>query len=425
MAEVLVAGGGVAGLSAAWHAVQKGLETKIFEKETRWGGLLDYFEVEGFRFDKAVHFAFSNNKPYSDLLRQTKLVTHRPEPYNYSRGTWLKHPVQNNLFPLAAEEKVKAITSFLGRPEYKENGNYLDWLYSQFGTEIAERFPVKYTNKYWTVPPEMLSTAWIGNRIYRPSLEEVLLGAMSGDTPLTYYLPEMYYPQRGSFRSILEPLAKGLPLFCNREIVLVNPQNKFVECSDGHREDYKYFVSSIPLPELMGLIEGVPQNILTAADKLWSTSVALVSLGFKKPSNFRHLWFYIYDNDIYPSRAHSPHLKSSSNVPPGCSSIQFETYFSRYRPLPASSEEITEQAVNLVEMLRFAAPSDLIVSDYRVLPYANVVFDHAMIEARKIVLEYVKQLDILPVGRFGEWDYLWADQSYYSGKKVEELTDML
>jgi len=205
MAEVLVLGGGVAGISAAWHARQAGREAVIFEAKERYGGLLDHFYRSGFRFDNAVHFAFSKNEPFSALLAKADLITHRPEPYNYEQGRWLKHPVQNNLYPLPVEEKVEAIRSFIERPERGEDPDYRRWLYEQLGEVIAERYPVRYTEKYWTVPAERLSTVWIGNRLYRPSLEEVLFGAMTDRTPLTYYLPELFYPRRGGFRAILDP----------------------------------------------------------------------------------------------------------------------------------------------------------------------------------------------------------------------------
>ena len=41
---------------------------------------------------------------------------------------------------------------------------------------------------------EGMGTAWIGDRIYQPTLDEVLLGTYMGETPNTYYAKKMYYP---------------------------------------------------------------------------------------------------------------------------------------------------------------------------------------------------------------------------------------
>jgi hypothetical protein len=51
-------------------------------------------------------------------------------------------------------------------------------------------------------------------------------------------------------------------------------------------------------------------------------------MGFKCEDVAKHLWFYIYDEDILASRIHSPSLKSLNKTPEGCSSLQAEIYFS-------------------------------------------------------------------------------------------------
>lgn len=425
MAEILILGGGVAGISAAWHAGRAGREAVIFEAKERWGGLLDYFEVDGFRFDNAVHFAFSSNKEYRAVLEMTDYIKHFPEPYNYEQGRWLKHPVQNNLYPLPVEEKIEAIKSFIGRPDRGVNSDYRQWLVEQFGEYIAGRFPARYTEKYWTVPADHLSTDWIGDRLYRPTLEEVLFGAMTERTPSTYYLPEMLYPSRGGYRIFLEPLIDNLDLRIGKEAIYLDPARSLVKFKDGSSEYYDHLVSSAPLPELIGMIESAPSAVIEAASSLWATSAALVSLGFNNPQAGDHLWFYIYDRDIKPSRVHAPYRKSPANVPEGCSSLQFETYFSRNSNLNCAGEELIEHVIKTAEQMQLASRSDIVVTDYRILPYANVVFDHGMAKRRDFVLDYIGKCGILPVGRFGEWDYLWADQSFLSGKKVESLPFVL
>lgn len=425
MAEILVLGGGVAGISAAWHARKMGREAVIFEAKESWGGLLDNFELGGFRFDNGVHFAFSSNEEYRAVLELTDYITHRPEPYNYEQGRWLKHPVQNNLYPLPEEEKVEAIKSFIERPDQSSDPDYRRWLTEQFGEVIASRFPARYTEKYWTVPAKDMSADWIGNRLYRPSLEEVLFGAMTDRTPSTYYLPEMLYPCRGGYRTFLEPLIEDLDLRCGRKAVKIDPVKRCVDCSDGSREYFEHLVSSVPLPDLIEMLSGVPEAVKGAAQTLWATSIALVSIGFNEKQAGEHLWFYIYDREILPARVHAPYRKSPANVPEGCSSLQFETYYSRKKPLPMAGEELVEHIILAAEKMGLASRKSIVEVDFRTLPYANVVFDHGMVKKRNFVLDHLRHCGILPVGRFGLWDYLWADQCFLSGKKVETLPGMV
>jgi hypothetical protein len=59
---------------------------------------------------------------------------------------------------------------------------------------------------------------------------------------------------------------------------------------------------------------------------------------------------------------------------------------------------------------------DILVKDIRSEKYANIIFDHHIYENRKIVLDFLSENNIVSVGRFGEWDYFWSDQSMLSGR---------
>lgn len=61
---------------------------------------------------------------------------------------------------------------------------------------------------------------------------------------------------------------------------------------------------------------------------------------------------------------------------------------------------------------------DILFMDYRLLPYGNVIFYNGMEQDRALVKEYMLFKDIQLIGRFGEWDYLWSDQSYLSGQNA-------
>ena len=87
MAEIVVIGAGVAGLAAAYQARQAGHEVRVFEAGDRWGGLLDHFMVEDFRFEKGAHLSFSlENDKYKELLEKTDYIISRRLPALKNRG---------------------------------------------------------------------------------------------------------------------------------------------------------------------------------------------------------------------------------------------------------------------------------------------------------------------------------------------------
>jgi protoporphyrinogen oxidase len=63
---------------------------------------------------------------------------------------------------------------------------------------------------------------------------------------------------------------------------------------------------------------------------------------------------------------------------------------------------------------------DIEMVDYREVKYANVIFDHNRQKAVDAIHFYLRNVGISCIGRFGEWDYLWSDQSLLSGKRVIE-----
>lgn len=416
---IAIIGAGIAGISAAYHLNLKGKKSIIFEKDNSWGGLCDNFEIKGFIFDKAVHLSFTKDKYVKSLFaKSTDFFTYNPDPTNYYKGVWLKHPAQNNIYPLEVEEKIKIIKDFINRKKINENTeDYENWLRCQYGNYFAENFPMRYARKYWTLEAKKLSISWIRNRMYKPTIDEVLEGAMTNNTPNTYYAKEMNYPKKGGFKSFLNLMVEDCNIQLNKKVTLINPQNKEIILSDGSSKKYSHLVSSIPLPELINILKNVPIEITKAANNLSWTSIALVSLGFNGPSVPKNLWFYIYDEDFLPSRAYSPSMKSPYNVPKGCSSLQFEIYFSKHKKMDMTKEDLINHVVKKSAEIGLFKEEDIIIQDCRIIDYANIIFDHNLEENRQMIQEYLDSIGIQYIGRFGRWDYLWSDQSLLSGKR--------
>lgn len=419
----LVLGAGIAGISAAYHLNQSGKDCLVFEKDNDWGGLCGNFEVNGFRFDKAIHLSFTENTYVKELFsRSTSFVSHAPEASNYYKGYWLKHPAQNNLYPLEAEEKVAIIADFVAKQgDEKAIANYEEWLRAQYGDYFAENFPIPYTRKYWTVEAKSLTTDWVGNRMYRPNIKEVLRGAFRSETPNAYYAKEMRYPKNGGYRAFLEHMAGRCDIRTGKEVIRIDPLGKKVFCKDGTAQEYSLLHSSIPLPEYSRLIYEMPEFVKAACERLQYTSIALVSFGFSDPGVPRHLWFYIYDEAFVAARCFSPSIKSADNVPEGCSSLQFEVYYSKQKPLKMNSEQLIRKVATDAEAMGVFDEKQVVVSDCRTLQYGNVIFYPGMKKDRQIILDYLGSLGISTIGRFGEWDYLWSDQSLLSGAKSARI----
>ncbi len=114
MAEVVVIGAGVGGLSAALRLRSLGHSVTVFEQASMVGGKLGLFEREGFRFDTGPSLL-----TLPDVLVDTLIASglradqvnelldlQRIEPiarYRFGDGTWWDHPTDPAMFLAAAE----------------------------------------------------------------------------------------------------------------------------------------------------------------------------------------------------------------------------------------------------------------------------------------------------------------------------------
>jgi protoporphyrinogen oxidase len=416
--NIVILGAGIAGISAAYHLQKMGGNAIVYEANSSTGGLLDNFVVEGFRFDNAIHLSFATEPEVREVFDRTPYLAHPAVSWCWDDSAWLKHPVQNNMSSLSIDARVELITSLIARPDI-EVKNYQDWLIFQYGESIATRWSLPYTEKYWTVPANKLGVGWIGNRVRRADIKEVLHGAFTSETPSYYYATEMRYPRCGGYRSFIEPMIAQIDIRCQHRATDIYLAKKQVRFSNGELLSFDQLINTIPLPELIKIIDNVPENISNAASTLFATSVDLISVGFRKSNIQPHLWFYIYDKDILASRAYSPSIKSPDNVPEGCSSLQFEIYSSPHKPQIHSPEEMKSNTMMCLKKMGLIKSEDEVVfMHHKHLLWGNVVFDLGMEERRDLVINWLKQEGVISAGRFGEWDYLWSNQAFMSGLKA-------
>jgi len=414
--DFLIIGGGPAGLGALQRL---GEQAVLLEKTQALGGLCSSFSENGFLFDHCVHLSFTLNPIVLSYLKAVPFYSHKPFALNYYKSQWLVHPVQDNLYPLSIGEKESLIAGFKERPLIECPQNYYEWLLTSFGKPFTDSFPAVYTLKYWCANPESLSTDWCGGRIYRPSLDEVVYGSTHPATPNVYYAKEMHYPKQGGYASFFARTDFRKQVFFNKNVQKIDPLNHTVTCQDGSVVHWRLgCLSSLPLPLIPSLISNCPSAVASAAKRLLFTSAANVSVAFNKKVSIPSLWFYVYDLDIPFARAYSPSLKAPANAPEGCSSIQFEHYYLRKDTW--TDQKLISAAKAFLIKSKIAEDNDIVFAKVSRLTYANVVFNLGMEKDRQVVLNYLKAQGLVPIGRFGLWDYLWSDQAFLSGYNAAE-----
>ncbi len=428
MPRIAILGSGMAGLGAAHQLHSHGIESVTYEKRSYYGGHTASHEFqEGFVLDEGPHISFTENERVKALLADSvgqEYEEHAAYVNNYWQGQWIPHPAQCHLHGLPPELVTKILVDFVEaqRSEQGPIKNYEEWLRASYGNTFAETFPMQYTQKYHTTTAANMSTDWIGPRLYRANLEEVIRGAVTPHVPNVHYITQFRYPKRGGFVSFLKAFAQQTDIRLEHALVGLDPRRKRLRFGNGAVENYERVISSIPLPELIPLIDGAPVEVVEAAQRLACSEVVVVSVGIKRPDPIDAHWTYFYDRDIFFTRLSTPHLQSRNNVPADCACLMAECYYSqKYRPLDRSPEACIQPVVDDLKRCGVLREDDQIVfRNAQHLKYANVIFDLERAEAVEIVHGYLDDIDVAYCGRYGLWAYIWTDQAFLTGSHAAE-----
>ena len=424
--QVSILGAGLAGLSAAHHLRELGCETILYEKEAQPGGLCRSNNTEGFIFDHGVHVSFTNDEYVRSLFAQSvnnQLDEHEFLALNYFQGNWIKHPAQSNLYGLPINIVKDCLVDFIkARYEYSPPvKNYKDWCHRAFGKAFCDYLTHKYTRKFWTVEPEQLTTEWVEDRLYQPKLDEVIEGALKGESTNKYCVKTFRYPKSGGFQSFLNIFLENQNVKTGYDLKELDLRNKVMIFENGAKEHYERLISTIPLPELTTVIKDVPGQVKAAASKLNWTSLFMINIAVDRKIAVQSYWNYYYDEEIPFSRVFLMSRYTANNAPPGCGSLQIEFPYSQARPLKMSQETLIE-----VALAKLKKTGDLLADDtFRVqgtvnIDYGYVIFDSERKRSASVIHHYLGDNGVFYCGRFGEWDYLWTDQTVWSGKRIAD-----
>ena len=425
---IAILGSGMAGFGAAHRCHEANVRGTLYEARSTAGGHTStHFYDDGFTFDEGPHISFTSDPRLQDLFSGNiggKYEVMKAYVNNYWRGHWVKHPAQINLHGLPSDVVIACIKDFIAASsvEHPMIANYEDWLTAAYGETFARTFPMEYTKKYHTTEARNLTTDWLGPRLYRPTLDEVLLGALEPEPLDVHYVDHFRYPTNGGFVAYLRPFEAEVELKCGYRAVGIELATKTLTFANGETTSFDQLVSSVPLPRLIPMITEAPQDVLEAASLLACSQVVLVNVGITKPVDTRAQWTYFYDEDICFARLSFPPGFSPSMVPEGCGSIQAEVYFSeKWRPLTNAPEDWIEPTIDgLIECGLVGSRDEVIHKSVIFAPFANVIFDQDRPKALEIVHGYLDEVGIGYCGRYGDWAYIWTDQAFKSGEEAAQ-----
>ena len=426
--KIIVIGAGITGLSAAYHLQQNpDNDVTVLEKESRVGGVASSFTEGGFTFDRSIHILFGKNPYAMNLIRELlgdNIIEQRRSAWVYSHGVYTKYPFQNHLYGLPKEVIEECITGFANRQPTDKKDLY-SWILATFGEGIAKHFMVPYNEKGWVYDLAKMSSSWIDGRVALPTLEELKAGAYS-DTESTFGKSSTFwYPKTGGIQSFSNAFAERVKnIFVGYGVVSIDPllKHAIVERDTRVRRlEYDALVYTADLSKVASLLTVfLPLKIASSANKLRYNHVVVFNVGVEGKKFIKRHWVYFPEKEIPFRRIIFPNHFSPTVAPSGHFSIQVEISRENKEGNYVLSRPVRESLlacgiIDSVDKIKFWGV-DLLSPAY-VIPTLDLP------EHQKIILDYLKELDIYPCGRFGAWRYLNMDDSLLSGKETAEEID--
>ena len=442
----IVIGAGLAGLSTLIHARQDDVNDHIpliIESAPHVGGKARSEHIRGFTFDVTGHWLHLRDPEMRALVLEACGEDHFAPVQRMSRvwshGVYTLYPFQANVYGLPPhvihECVMGAIEAAMRRPahieERDEPRRFSDWVRFYFGEGIARHFMIPYNAKLWGVSADEITSKWCQRFVPRPQLDSIVAGAVGCHQGGMGYNATFLYPKRGGIQTVAQKLADlgGRDhIKLNSSVVQVDPQRRELTVETHNaagdlasvpypsRETYAYerLINTMPLPDLIDRCVDVPDAVLRARQQLRATEVIYLNVGVKGPLGQPDHWIYVPEEEWPMYRVGSFTNAMPSMAPEGYSSLYIELS-DRER----SVEEITPKVIEGLIAMGLIEHEDAIeFIETRRIPHAYVIYDERYAEAREIIHQWLDQVDILSVGRYGDWNYSSMEDALLDGKRA-------
>jgi protoporphyrinogen oxidase len=183
--------------------------------------------------------------------------------------------------------------------------------------------------------------------------------------------------------------------------------------SDGHEErEYESLVSTIPIPELVAALEGVPGAVRAAGSALVHRSLVTVMVGLDRPNLNEYSWVYFpTPEDGRFNRISFPSNFSDRVAPAGASSAMAEITCDAGDEVWSSPDgALVEHVVERADRLGVFRRSEVVFSRVARTRFAYVVFDRGHRRNLDLVRAHADRTGLRLLGRFGQFDYINTDQ---------------
>ena len=434
MSDIIIIGGGPAGLAAAHYAKKNNINFSLYESSNRFGGNCITINVGDFYFDSGAHRLHDVDSDTTQIFKnilKDDLKKIDIGSQIFSNNQFLDFPISPlNLFKFLgfrsfSYEGFKILFRMLF--EKPKKNDFKSLITYKYGDKISNLFLINYSEKLWGISADELSQKISGKRLKGLDIKTFLIELVFGKSKKTKHLDgSFYYPKEG-IGSLFEELANYVgteKLFLSKKVTQINhSKNKInsIEINNKENVSVNQLVSSIPLNVFISKMNPpAPREIMSIVSQIKFRNVILIVLFINKERINFNGSMYFPSKEFPFTRIYEPKNRSDYMSPKEKTSLAIEIpCFSTDQIWNDNDDGIISivkdklLAINLIE-------SDLIIESlvYRIND-AYPVLEYNFEDKINHLSNYLSSFRNLKIlGRNGLFEYSHIHDQFISARKI-------
>lgn len=360
--DIVILGGGVAALGAAYYLIKKGHKPIIIEKENFLGGLASSYEINNFKIDNYYHIIFGTDDVLLELINDLGLKDRliwkkvRMDMYYNDRFYHFTSPLDLLFFkPLKFWDRVRFGFNIL-KVKTKEDFNFLDnisaeeWIINNWGMDTYKKIFFPLLKIKFGTAVDKTSAAFVFGRI-----------KARASSRSKFSFNEKFGYTLGGFQTIINKLEERLKrgncnIITKAKIIKLKKERKKFEITiktgnKNRRIKADFVINTLPIPVFLKVSKNLDKIFINKLKQIEYQGIICASVGLRKKLGGSY-WVNI-NSDKVPFGGVIEH---TNFVPPEHYGGQHIVYMFNYLDLgheywKMSDQEIIENYLNGLSMM--------------------------------------------------------------------------
>lgn len=432
--DLHIIGGGPAGLVAGYFAKQQNLTAQILEGSSELGGNCRTISFGEFMYDTGAHRFHDKNKDVTDIIK-TLMGDELLKVNSPSKIFWKKKLINfplefSNIFKTL--DKTIIIKIFLENiinifSSNKDNMNFKELSYKNYGKTLAELFLINYTEKLWGLKANDLNNKIAGDRLKGLNLSSIIEDLFKKNNINQKHLDGSFYYPKNGFGSIFKSIGDYVGqenISFNSNVVEIHHDNNLIKnliVENNEAFPIKSLISTLPLNLLIKYLRPTaPKDIMNISNNLKYRGLRLAIISLNLNSFSDNASIYYPQSNIPFTRIYEPKNRSKNMAPSDKTCIVVEVPCQPEDLIYNNSEdEFLDKIKYALSKYTHINESNIINTSSQKVPFAYPILNYNIDDKLNKIFSYLsifKNLNLL--GRSAEFKYLHTHDLFIRANQI-------